>query len=119
MPKPTKARSERVTLRMTLEAKRTLQEAAAVGNKSLSEFVLDSALSAAEEFLPDRRVFYLDQEDWDAFMAARDAPPKDNRRLRNLFARKPAWVNISRRSGSCAAKPIACCGPTNGGTFGS
>jgi uncharacterized protein (DUF1778 family) len=91
MSKPANTRSERVTLRMTPEAKRSLQEAAAVSNKSLSEFLLDTALSAAEEFLPDRRVFYLDQERWDAFMAALGAPPKDNPRLRKLFARQAAW----------------------------
>ena len=94
MPKQTQTRSERVTLRMTPEAKRTLQDAASLTNKPLSKFVLDSALSAAEEFLPDRRVFYLDQESWDAFMAALDAPPKDNPRLRKLFARKLGWVKL-------------------------
>jgi uncharacterized protein (DUF1778 family) len=88
MPKPPNTRLERVALRMTPAQKRALQEAAAVSNKPLANFVLDSALSAAEEFLPDRRVFYLDQEHWDAFMAALDAPPKPNPRLRALFARK-------------------------------
>jgi uncharacterized protein (DUF1778 family) len=88
MPKPV-TRSARITLRITPAQKRTLQEAAALSNKSLTNFVLDSTLSAAEEFLPDRRVFYLDQESWDAFVAALDAPPKDIPRLRELFARKP------------------------------
>jgi uncharacterized protein (DUF1778 family) len=91
MSKAADRRSERVTLRTTPAAKRTLQEAATVTNKSLTEFVLDSALNAAEEFLPDRRVFYLDQEHWDAFVAALDAPPRDIPQLRKLFARKPPW----------------------------
>jgi uncharacterized protein (DUF1778 family) len=90
MSKTANARSERVTLRMTPAAKHTLQTAAAVTNKSLMEFVLGSALNAAEDFLPDRRVFYLDQEHWDAFVAALDAPPKDIPELRSLFARNPA-----------------------------
>jgi uncharacterized protein (DUF1778 family) len=94
MSEPANKRSERVTLRMTRAQKRTLQEAATVTNKPLTEFVLDSALNAAEEFLPDRRVFYLDQESWDAFLAALDAPPKENPRLRKLFSRKPAWVKL-------------------------
>jgi uncharacterized protein (DUF1778 family) len=89
MSKATNTRSERVTLRITPAAKRTLQDAAALTNKPLSSFVLDTALSAAEEFLPDRRVFYLNQENRDAFMAALDAPPRANPRLRELFARKP------------------------------
>jgi uncharacterized protein (DUF1778 family) len=91
MPKQANIRTERVTVRLTLAQKRTLREAAAVSNKSLTDFVLDSALSAAEEFLPDRRVFYLDQEHWDAFVAALDAPPRDIPQLRKLFARKPPW----------------------------
>ena len=40
-------KSERVDLRMTPGAKRTLQRAAAVNDKTLTEFVLDSSLTAA------------------------------------------------------------------------
>ena len=89
--KQANTRSERITLRMTPAQKRTLQEAATVSKKSPTEFVLDSALGAAEEFLPDRRKFYLNQEDWDAFTAALDAPPKEIPELRKLFAHKPSW----------------------------
>jgi uncharacterized protein (DUF1778 family) len=88
---PTKARSERVDLRMTPAAKRTLQRAAAVTNKTLTEFLLDTGLNAAYDTLADRRVFQLDEKRWDAFMAALAAPPKNNPRLRKLLARKPAW----------------------------
>jgi uncharacterized protein (DUF1778 family) len=84
-------RSERVDLRMTPEAKRTLQRAAAVANKTVTEFLLDSGLNAAVDTLADRRVFVLDDERWSQFMAALEAPPKDNPRLRKLLARKPAW----------------------------
>ena len=91
MSETTQARSERVDLRMTPAAKRTLQQAAAVTNKSLTEFLLDTGLRAAFDTLADRRVFQLDQKRWNAFMAALAAPPKDNPRLRKLLARKPAW----------------------------
>jgi uncharacterized protein (DUF1778 family) len=84
-------RSERVDLRMTPEAKRTLQRAAAVANKTVTEFLLDSGLNAAVDTLSDRRVFVLDEERWTQFMAELAAPPKDNPRLRKLLARKPAW----------------------------
>lgn len=84
-------RSERVDLRMTPTAKRTLQQAAAVKNKTLTEFLLDTGLTAAFDALADRRVFHLDARRWDEFMAALSAPPKDNPRLRRLLARKPKW----------------------------
>ena len=91
MAEPTKTRSERVDLRTTPAAKRTLQRAAAVTNKTLTEFLLDTGLNAAYDTLADRRVFQLDEKRWDAFMAALAAPPKNNPRLRKLLARKPAW----------------------------
>jgi uncharacterized protein (DUF1778 family) len=84
-------RSERVDLRMTPNAKRTLQRAAAASNKTLSEFLLDTGLAAAFDALADRRTFELDEKRWKEFMAALAAPPKDNPRLRVLLARKPAW----------------------------
>ena len=91
MTDTTESRSERVDLRMTPAAKRTLQRAAAVTNKTLAEFLLDTGLNAALDALADRRVFQLDQKRWDAFMAALVTPPKNNAKLRKLLARKPAW----------------------------
>jgi uncharacterized protein (DUF1778 family) len=85
------SRSERVDLRMTPAAKRTLQQAASVKNKTLTEFLLDTGLNAAFDALADRRVFQLDAKRWDAFMAALAKPPKNNPRLRKLLARKPKW----------------------------
>jgi uncharacterized protein (DUF1778 family) len=84
-------RSERVDLRMSPAAKRTLQRAAAVSHKTLTEFLLDSGLDAAMDALADRRVFQLDHTRWEAFLAALDTPPRSNARLRKLLARKPAW----------------------------
>jgi uncharacterized protein (DUF1778 family) len=85
------AKSERVDLRMTPTAKRTLQRAAAVTNKTVSEFLLDSSLNAAFDMLADRRVFQLDAAQWAAFITALDTPPSDNPRLRRLMALKPPW----------------------------
>jgi uncharacterized protein (DUF1778 family) len=85
------ARSERVDLRMTRSAKRTLQQAASVSNKTVTEFLLDSGLNAAFDALADRRVFQLDEKRWNAFMKALAKPPKDNPGLRKLLSRKPAW----------------------------
>jgi uncharacterized protein (DUF1778 family) len=85
------SRSERVDLRMTPAAKRTLTQAATAANKTLTEFLLDSGLQAAFDTLADRRTFVLDAERWDAFMAELDRPPADNPRLRALLTRQPAW----------------------------
>jgi uncharacterized protein (DUF1778 family) len=84
-------KSERVDLRMTPAAKRTLQRAAAISNKTMSEFLLHSSLSAAFDTLADRRVFQLDEAQWAAFLVALDTPPRDNPRLRKLLATRAPW----------------------------
>lgn len=85
------ARSERVDLRMTPAAKRTLQRAAALRDKTLTDFLLDSGLSAAHDALADHRVFQLDEKRWAAFNKALASPPKDNPRLGQLLTHRPAW----------------------------
>jgi uncharacterized protein (DUF1778 family) len=82
-------RTEKLDLRLSRAAKQTLQAAASAARKSVSEFVLDTALSEAEERLADRRVFTLDRKNWDAFIAALDAPPRRYPRLERLF-REPS-----------------------------
>lgn len=85
------AKSERVDIRVSPAAKRTLQQAAAVSNKTVSEFMLDSSLQAAFDTPADRRVFQLDEAQWQAFMEALNTPPEDNPRLRTLLATKAPW----------------------------
>ena len=93
---PTATRTEKLDLRLTPSAKRTLQAAAAAAQRSVSEFVLESALSRAEETLPDRRRFGLDAEQWAAFQAALDAPPRAGTRLKKLL-REPSVFERQRK----------------------
>jgi uncharacterized protein (DUF1778 family) len=79
------ARTEKLDVRLSRAAKETLQAAAAAVRKSVSEFVVDSALAEAEERLADRRLFTLDRKSWEAFVAALDAPPRRHPRLERLF----------------------------------
>jgi uncharacterized protein (DUF1778 family) len=79
-------RTEKLDLRLTADAKRTLQIAANASACSVSEFVLESALARAEETLPDRRRFGLSAERWAAFQAALDAPPRSLPRLAALLS---------------------------------
>jgi len=78
-------RTAKLDLRLTPEAKERLQAAARVAQRSVSEFVLESALVRAEETLIDRTRFGLNADQWNAFLAALDAPPRDLPRLRRLF----------------------------------
>ena len=84
-------RSEKLDLRITPEAKRTLNIAANAAGRSVSEFVLESALARAEETLADRRQFGLDAEQWATFMAVLDAPPLEAPRLSRLFRERSVF----------------------------
>lgn len=70
------ARTEKLDLRLSRVAKDKLRQAAASSGRSLSEFVLESAIARAEDTLPDRSQFLLNDADWAAFSAALDAPVK-------------------------------------------
>ena len=87
-------RSEKLDLRLTPDAKRALQRAASACNRSVSEFVLESALARADEALADRRTFGLDASQWDAFMAALDAPPRSLPQLESLL-KKPGFFDVT------------------------
>jgi uncharacterized protein (DUF1778 family) len=78
-------RSEKLDLRLTRDAKRALQAAAAASHRSVSEFVLESALARADEALAHRRTFGLNATQWKAFMAALDAPTRPLPRLERLL----------------------------------
>jgi uncharacterized protein (DUF1778 family) len=78
-------RSEKLDLRLTADAKHALQAAAAAAHRSVSEFVLESALARADETLADRRIFGLNAAEWKAFSAALDAPPRPLARLERLL----------------------------------
>ena len=80
------ARTEKLDLRLSPAAKRALQEAARAQNRSVSEFVLESALAKAEELLPPTRIL-MNTEQWEAFVRALDEPPRDIPRLRELLTK--------------------------------
>jgi len=88
-------RSEKLDLRLTPGAKRALQAAAAVAHRSVSEFVLESALSRADEALADRQCFRLNAAQWKAFLAALDVPPRPLPRLERLL-KEPGFFDPGR-----------------------
>jgi uncharacterized protein (DUF1778 family) len=84
-------RSEKLDLRLTADDKQLLQTAAGATRRSVSEFVLESAVARAQETLPDRQKFGLDAARWEEFMAALDAPPRPLPRLGRLLGEPGAF----------------------------
>jgi uncharacterized protein (DUF1778 family) len=80
-----KRRDDRLEVRLTPKAKSMLKQAADIEDKTVSAFVLDKSLEAAAETLADRREFRLSARQYDAFVAALDAPSKPRPRLEKLL----------------------------------
>jgi len=85
------ARTEKLDLRLSSAAKQTLRAAATAAHRSISDFVLESALARADETLADRSHFGLDAERWKAFQAALDAPARALPQLRRLLSKRSAF----------------------------
>lgn len=93
-PRRLKPRVERdaiIHIRAPKRTKELIETAAAAMGKSLSEFTLESARKHATDVLLDQRLFVLDAEQYDAFVAALDNPPAAGAKLKALMQRRPLW----------------------------
>ncbi len=79
-------RTEKIDLRLTPAAKRRIRDAAAAQKKSVTEFVLESALTTADVLLADQSGVRLNAAQWAALMEALDAPPRYDERLERLLS---------------------------------
>ena len=85
MPR-TARRPDRINLRLSRGAKRTLERAAAYSDKTLTDFVIDVALQKAETIVHKNEVVTLTADEWERFQALLLKPPLPNKRLRRAFA---------------------------------
>jgi len=82
------AKSERIEVRTTPTMKALLQRAATFSHKNVTEFLLEAGIRAAEEALVDRRMFRLDDAQWQTFQDVLDRPVQSKPRLARLLAKR-------------------------------
>jgi uncharacterized protein (DUF1778 family) len=87
----TETREAPINIRALRAQRDLIDKAAAVRNKTRSDFMLEAACQEAENVLLDRRLFLLKDEDYEAFESALKAPVVDNPSLRKLLAQKAPW----------------------------
>ena len=85
------ARTARLGLRATPQQQVLIQRAAEAMKKSVTEFVLDSACSAAENALLDQRLFLVDEQGWRKFQEVFDRPARVKPKLQKLLMEKAPW----------------------------
>lgn len=83
------AKSETINLRASPEQRDLIDRAAQATGKSRTQFILDSARSAAEEALLDRRWLLVDEATYQHFLASLDEPPSNG--LKDLMTGKAPW----------------------------
>jgi hypothetical protein len=79
------SKSERINLRVSTPTKQSLQVAARVAHKNVSEFLLDAGIIAANQTLADRTCFELSTEKWLAFQTALNQPVSTKPKLKKLL----------------------------------
>lgn len=90
------ARTEKLDLRISSDAKQTLRAAAAAAQRSISDFVLESALARADETLAERQRFGLDADQWKKFQEALEAPVRRLPRVERLLSEPSVFETNSR-----------------------
>ena len=79
--------TERFNLRATPEQVAKIRAAVEIGNeRSLTDYILTSALTIADQRLMDRTRLGFDSRAYDAFLRALKEPPKDLPRMRRLLS---------------------------------
>lgn len=90
-------RTEKLDVRVSPSAKAKLQAAASASHRSMSDFVMESALARAEEMLTERRIFALNAQKWDEFHSALDASARPLSRLKVLLEESGFFAPGSER----------------------
>ena len=80
-----------VNFRTSSERLAVIDRAAEIRGLTRTEFVLRSSEAAAIEILNERPVIALDDEAWDDFAAALDAPVVIDPAVKARYARQPQW----------------------------
>lgn len=81
-------KSERIALRIAASDKVKLASAAAIQNRTVTEFVLAASRDAADHVLGEQTRFRLPPAKHRAFLEALDAPARELPELKRLFARR-------------------------------
>ena len=94
MPATSTKRAQRrdtLNIRIKPEERGLIDRAAELTGKTRTDFVLEAARRAAVDALTERTLFLVDAETYAKFVAALDAPPRPNDKLRRTMTTPAPW----------------------------
>ncbi|EBF4218748.1 DUF1778 domain-containing protein [Salmonella enterica] len=80
-------KKQRIDLRLNEDDKHMIEEAAALTNQSISQFMVSTASKRAAEVIDQHRRQLLNEESWNLVMEAITNPPAPNDRLKRAAKR--------------------------------
>lgn len=81
-------KNQRIAVRATERQENLIRRAAEATDRSMTDFILESASTEAERVLADRRWFMLNDAQWSEFNRLLDAPLPPSPKLDNLAQRR-------------------------------
>jgi uncharacterized protein (DUF1778 family) len=80
-----------INMKAEPQVRSLIDRAAKIAHRNRTEFVLEAAIQRAEEVILDQQLITVDEERYNRFVAALDAPPASNPRLQRLMETKAPW----------------------------
>ncbi|HCM1959199.1 TPA: DUF1778 domain-containing protein [Salmonella enterica subsp. houtenae serovar 43:z4,z23:-] len=80
-------KKQRIDLRLNEDDKHMIEEAAAMTNQSISQFMVSTASERAAEVIDQHRRLLLNEDSWNLVMEAITNPPAPNDRLKRTAER--------------------------------
>ncbi|WP_297205840.1 DUF1778 domain-containing protein [uncultured Pluralibacter sp.] len=80
-------KKQRIDLRLTEDDKNIIEEAAAMSNQTVTQFLVSSACEHAAQVIEQHRRLVLNEESWNQVMDAISNPPPPNERIKRAAER--------------------------------
>lgn len=80
-------KKQRIDLRLSNDDKSMIEEAAAMTNQTITQFMVSSASERAAEVIEQHRRLVLSEESWNLVMDALSQPPEPNEKLQRAARR--------------------------------
>lgn len=92
LPKsPRTAKSQQINIRLTEFQSHLLDQAALAQGLNRTEFIIGAAIREAHETMDARTTIFVDNDTFEAFEKALDAPVPSNDELKDLFLSRSPW----------------------------
>jgi uncharacterized protein (DUF1778 family) len=86
---PEEPRNRRINLRATPYQEKLIRAGAVRRGENISDFILESACTKAENAIADQVHFIASEAQWKALSKALDAPPRVLPKLKRLISKRP------------------------------